>query len=73
MLLLVTLFANNYALMCKRFYINRLSPEVGIFSNFDTNTYSKVHKSKEIYTNLKYCSKFEMIVTDKQKDMSVMY
>ena len=48
--------------------MNRLPAEVGIFSNSNAKTYSKVNTSKEdkINTNLKYCSNFGMTVTDKQ-------
>ena len=37
--------------------------------------YSKVDTSKEdiTNTNLKYCSNFGMAVTDKQKDLPIMY
>ena len=67
--------ANNYTLICKRFYINRLLAAVGIFSNSNTKTYSRVDTSKEdiINTNLKYCSNFIVTVLDKQKDLPIMY
>ena len=31
--------ANSYALICKRFYVNRLFSEVGTFSYSNTKTY----------------------------------
>ena len=66
---------SNYALICKRFYINRLLAVVRIFSNSNTKTYLKVDTSKEdiINTNLKHCSNFGMTVVDKQKDLLIIY
>ena len=40
--------ANNYALICKIFYINRLPAEVGIFNNCNTKTYSRYIKRRYI-------------------------
>ena len=67
--------AKKYALICKRFYINLLLVEFGIFSNSNTKTYLKIDTSKAdiVNTNLKYCFIFELTVTDKQKDLSMMY
>lgn len=61
--------------MCKWFYINSLLVEVGVFSNSNTEAYSKVDLSKEDLINAKrkYCFNFGMIVIDKQKDLSIMF
>ena len=66
---------NNYALICKRFYINRLLVVVRTFSNSSTKTYLKVDTSKEdiINTNLKHCFNFGMTVVDKQKDLLIIH
>lgn len=67
--------ANNYILICKRFYINDLFAEIGTFISSNTKTYSKVDTSKEDIknTNLKYCPNFGMTVRDKQKYLPVIY
>ena len=58
---------HNYSLLRKKFYINRLLAEIGIFSNSSTKTYSKVDTSKEgiTSTNRKYFYYFGMNVTNK--------
>ena len=44
---------NNYVLICKMFYKNHLSDEVGIIGNWNTKTYSKVSTSKNDIANTK--------------------
>ena len=45
--------ANNYALICSKFYMYPFLGEVGILSNSNTKTYSKVNTSKEDIINTK--------------------
>lgn len=44
---------NNYVLICKMFYKNHLSDEVGIIGNWNTKTSSKVSTSKNDIANTK--------------------
>ena len=48
---------------------------LGVFSNSITKIYTKIDTSREeiITSNLKYYSNFGMTLTDKQKDLPIMY
>ena len=68
-------------LISKKFYINNLLSEVGIFGNVKTKTCSKVsfsiesiHKYSIIANaNVKYFVVFGLMVTDKQKYLTTIY
>lgn len=51
--------ANNFAFICKKFYVSRLLTEVGIHTFVASDTYSQVNDTKEniINENVKQCKK----------------
>ena len=66
--------ANNFAFICKKFYISKLLDEVGQLGN-GNSTYSKVDKNIEtlVAENIKQCEKFGLTITDKEKCLPIMY
>ena len=66
--------ANNVALICKRFYIQKLLTEVGIPGN-TSSTYklSEDDPSKIIQNNASLCSKFGIPLEDRSKTLPFMY
>ena len=67
--------SNNFAFICKKFYISKLLSELGEGGATTNSTYSKATISKEniIENNIKYCKKFGLNVTEGQKDLPIMY
>ena len=63
--------ANNFAFICKQFYINKLLSEVSNTSP----TYLHIDKDKEliIEENIKMCEKFGLNISEKQKSLPSMY
>ena len=63
--------ANNFAFICKQFYINKLLSEVSNTSP----TYLHIDKDKEliIEENKKMCEKFGLNISEKQKSLPSMY
>ena len=66
--------ANNYAFICKSFYVSKLLNEVGINGN-PNNTYSKTNEKIEdlINNNVNLCKKFGLDVDQKQLALPNMY
>ena len=67
--------ANNFAFVCKRFYISQLFSEVGLYNAKSNPTYLHINKNKEeiINDNIKFCEKFGLNATDKEKSLPIMY
>ena len=67
--------SNNFAFICKKFYISKLLSELGELGAPKNKTYSKTDISKEklINNNIDYCKKFGLDVIDKQKGLPRMY
>ena len=63
--------SNNFAFICKKFYIDRLLKEV----SHNNPTYSLTTKSKDelVNKNIKMCEDFGLDVSDKQKDLPSMH
>ena len=66
--------SNNYAFVCKKFYIAKLLDEVG-FLHGDSSTYktSILPPDHFIKKNVEFCSKFGYKVSDRQKCLPTMY
>ena len=66
--------ANNFAFICKTFYISKLLSEVGVIGR-PNNTYTQSNLSKDdiINRNSNVCKRFGMKLTDKQRDLPLMY
>ena len=68
--------SNNFAFICKKFYISKILSEVGEYNNMQSNsTYSKTNFSKYdiIKNNENYCQKFDLKLTDKDRSLPIMY
>ena len=67
---------SNFALICRKYYISKLSAEVPPNENKNsTPTYSQTQKSMEeiIKTNMKYCKKIDLKITEQDKSHPIMY
>ena len=68
--------SNNFAFICKLFYISKILSKVGKYSNIQSNSvYSKANLSKDdiIKNNENYCQKFDLKLTDKDRSVPIMY
>ena len=68
--------SNNFASICKKFYISKFLSEVGQYINIQFNsTYSKTNFSKyDIVENDKNCcQKFDLKLTDKDRSLPIMH
>ena len=65
--------ANNFALICKQYYISKFLVEVGL-SNSKSKLYSKpTHSMLEIIqTNINYCKKFDLNITELDKSLPLL-
>ena len=66
--------SNNYAFICKKFYIAKLLDEVG-FLHGDSSTYKAniLPPDHFIQKNVDFCSKFGYKVSDREKCLPTMY
>ena len=66
--------ANNFAFICKRYYITRLLSEVGV-PNGNNPTYQQTNKDSEhiICDNIELCEKFGLETTEQDKCLPIMY
>ena len=66
--------ANNFAFICKRFYITRLLQEIGI-PNGNCETYKISNKNKQdiIQENVDLCKRFGVEVSERNNCLPVMY
>ena len=66
--------SNNFAFICKKYYVASLLNEVGIPNN-KSPTYKKSHLSKEeiIQNNIEICEQFGLTVDNQQKTLPIMY
>ena len=66
--------ANNFAFVCRRFYITRLLKEIGIPNGY-CETYQISHKNKDDITreNSELCERFGLEVSEQNKCLPVMY
>ena len=66
--------ANNFAFICKKYYINRLMSEVGIPQG-NNLTYRTVDKNIDdiIGDNIALCEKFGLETTENDKCLPIMY
>ena len=66
--------SNNYAFICKQYYINSLLNEVGI-ANTGSDTYRKCSLTKEqaINNNIEFCSRFGLKVEENHCTLPTMY
>ena len=67
--------ANNFAFVCKRFYISRLLLEVGVGDSGGTQTYSRVIKATHeiISENKSFCKEFGLDLTEEEESLPIMY
>ena len=66
--------ANNFAFICKKYYITRLLSEVGI-PNGDNPTYHQIHQNSQhiISDNISLCKKFGLETTEAENCLPIMY
>ena len=66
--------SNNYAFICKSFYVSKLLDEVGVNGN-PNPTYSKTNEKMEdlIDNNVNLCKRFDLNVNPKQHTLPIMY
>ena len=66
--------SNNFAFICKSFYVSKLLDEVGLNGNAN-HTYSKTNERMEdlIDRNINLCKKFDLNVEQKQHALPSMY
>ena len=66
--------ANNFAFICKQYYISSLLNEVGIINN-DSETYEKCSMTKEevISNNIEFCNRFSLNLEEDQNTLPTMY
>ena len=68
--------SSNSSFICRKYYISKLLAEVYPNKNKNlTSTYSQTQKSREeiIKTNIKYCKKFDLNITEQDKTLPIMY
>ena len=66
--------SNNFAFICKSFYISKILNEVGI-NTISNPTYKVCNDSKDeiINNNTTFLQKFDLKITDQQKCLPIMY
>ena len=66
--------SNNFAFVCKKYYVARLMKEVGIPDN-STPTYQLANRNKEsiIQNNIEFCERYSLKVPDDNKILPIMY
>ena len=66
--------SNNFAFICKKFYISKILSEVGI-NGIPNPTYELSNITKDDITNnnLKFLHKFDLKISDDQKGLPMMY
>ena len=66
--------ANNYAFICKYFYLSELLKEVGI-NNPPSSTYSLSDRTKEniVTYNKNYSKEFDLNITQQDESLPIMY
>ena len=66
--------ANNFAFICKRYYVSRLLSEVGV-PNGNNPTYNLINRDHEdiIRDNIELCEKFGLVTTEADKCLPIMY
>ena len=66
--------ANNYAFICKRYYVMRLLAEVGIL-NGSSQTYRHIHEDYHqiIDDNINLCNKYGLQIRDDEQCLPLMY
>ena len=66
--------SNNVAFVCKRYYAEVILQEIGILGT-GNRTYlrSELSKDEIIETNVQYAKKLKIDVTDKEKELPLMY
>ena len=66
---------NNFSFICRKHYISKLLAEVSPDKKKSTSTYSQAQKFKEKITksDVKYCEKCELKITEQDKTLSIMY
>ena len=63
-----------FLLFVKKYYLSRLLQEVGIPSaNNPTYKLSDMEKESLIHTNILFCEKYKLAVSDDQMTLSIMY
>ena len=66
--------SNNVAIICKKFYIDKLLQEVGISgSKSDTYLVCKEKISQIVFDNTQYCKKMGLTINDTNKTLPIMY
>ena len=66
--------ANDIAIICKRYYLEAILKEVGIIGEENkTYTRSKLMKCEIINEKVKYSKKLGFKVSNKEKDLPLMY
>ena len=67
--------ANNFAFICKRFYITRLLQEVGLGDDGGNATYSRVMKAtlEIVNENKQFCKNYGLDLTEKEECLPIMY
>ena len=66
---------NNIAIICKKFYVEKLLEEIGIIGE-QSQTYEKTtnkDKKEIIKENVKYAEKLKLTITDKERDLPSMH
>ena len=62
--------SNNISFICKRYYIEKLLHEVGIFGSPSDTYQLSAHDPKNIIIdNIKLCNKFDLDVNEKQQEL----
>lgn len=66
--------ANNFAFVCKKFYVSKLLAEIGVNTE-GSNTYSQVDTPSEeiVENNIMFCKRFGLQLTEEQKCLPIMY
>ena len=68
--------ANNFACICRNYYISKLLADVSPNKNENsTSTYSQTQKFEEeiVKTNIKYCRRFDLKITEQDKTLPIIY
>ena len=66
--------SNNVAIICKKFYIDKLLQEVGISgSKSDTYLVCEEKISQIVFDNTQYCKKMGLTINDTNKTLPIMY
>ena len=73
-IVLIDKVSNNFAFICKKFYISKILPEVGEYIQ-SNSVYSKANFSKDdiVENNENYCQKFDLGLRDEDCSLPIMY